>query len=159
MRKIAYWIWCGFVAYAVVWAHLREDGAALSRAAFEERHRIGYDIYAASDAGQAYDLLAAAFAGKELDRQYGYYARASRQLAEAGAGVTVWDLTYQDFRVLEARGDSCRVRSKWTVFFVLGHSKHSHIRGNVYEAEFEMKRVGGEWKIVGSQIVGDSSLT
>ena len=72
--------------------------------------------------------------------------------------MTVWDLTYQDFKLLDARADSCRVRAKWTVFFVLGHSKHSHIRGNTYEAEFEMKRVAGEWKIVGSQIVQDSAV-
>lgn len=159
LRKIAFAIWCAVLALAMLWAHTRAPALIPpTRALFEEQHRMSYDIFAASNDGQAYDLLSAAFAGKELDRQFGFYAQAARQLGAAEATVTVWDLTYQDFKLLDAHGDTCRVRSKWTVFYVLGHARHSHIRGNAYEAIFELRKDAGGWRIVSSEIVGDNNL-
>lgn len=159
LSKIAFAIWCVILAGAMIWARTRgPEQEPPTRALFEERHRMSYDSFAASDDAQAYDLLAAAFAGKELDRQFGFYAKAARQLVDAGAAVTVWDLTYQDFKLLEMRGETCRVRSKWTVFYVLGHARHSHIRGNAYEAIFDLRKTDGGWRIVRSEIVGENNL-
>src|SRR5690349_21409549 len=125
MRVVVWTGWVLALTVALVWARSYEANVSPpTRAQFEERHRICYDIFAASNHEHAYDLLAATFRGGELDREYGLYAVAARQLAQAGANVTVWDLAYQDFRVLKIRGSRCRVYSKWTVTYVLGHGQH-----------------------------------
>lgn len=143
----------------MIWARGRtHDATPPTRVEFEERHRVCYDIYAASDPGHAYDLLAQTFGGSELDRQYCLYAKASKQLARAGASVTVWDLQYQDFRLLESKADHCSVYSKWNVVYVLGHSKHSHVRSNAYEAVFEMQKDATGWHVISSRILSDNEL-
>ncbi|HLX62236.1 MAG TPA: hypothetical protein VKX17_13230 [Planctomycetota bacterium] len=147
------------VALALVWARARvPDQAPPTREAFEERHRLCYDIYAAADNGAAYDLLASAFAGKELDHQYCVFAKAESQLAQALANVTVWDLQYQDFKVLAARGNSCTIYSKWMVTYILGHSQHSHVRVNAYEVVFELSKGPDGWRIVSSRILNENNL-
>src|SRR5258708_3465106 len=96
-----WYAWCAALFAALLSAHSRQPNLPPpTREAFEERHRVSYDIYAASSLGQAYDLLAATFDGAELDRQYCLYAKAAKQLSSAGASVTVWDMLYQDFKVL-----------------------------------------------------------
>ncbi len=143
----------------MVWARFRtHDQRPPTRAEFEERHRICYDIFAASDAGHAYDLLAQTFCGGELDKQYGSYATATKQLVKAGASVTVWDLQYQDFKLLESKANRCTVYSKWNVVYVLGHSQHSHVRSNAYEAVFELVKDASGWRVISSRILSDNNL-
>ena len=159
LRAAAFGVWCAFVIAAMVWARFREPNELPpSRALFEERHRICYDIYAASDFGHAYDLLAQTFTGAELDRQYCLYAKAAKQLAKAGASVIVWDLQYENFKLLEAKGNHCTVSAKWTVVYVLGHSQHSHVRSNAYEAVFEMSKSAEGWRVISSRIVSENNL-
>ena len=143
----------------MVWARAHERREAPpSRAEFEERHRICYDIYAASDFSHAYDLLAQTFSGEELDRQYCLYAKANKQLIQAGATVTVWDLQYQDFKLLDLEGSHCTIYSKWNVVYVLGHSQHSHVRSNAYEAVFELRKEADGWRVISSRIVSENNL-
>jgi hypothetical protein len=157
--SLAWYAWITLVAAAMLWARRHEPNAPPpTREAFEERHRLCYDIYAAADHSHAYDLLSAAFAGPELDRQYCAFAKAAEQLRAATADVTVYALQYEDFKVLESRGSHCRVYSKWSVVYILGHSQHSHVRNNVYEAEFELDREGDGWRIVSSRIVNENSV-
>jgi len=161
-RILLSWIWRAWVcivAAAMIWAARKvPDVAPPSREAFEERHRIAYDVYAAADNSHAYDLLAAAFAGEELDRQYGAFAKACSQLNKTGANVIVWDLQYQDFKVVSAHGDRCSIYSKWAVVYVLGHSQHSHVRSNAYEAVFELVKEPDGWRIESSSIVNENIL-
>ncbi len=158
LRTTATIAWCIALLCAMIWAHSYERNVVPpTRAEFEERHRICYDIYAASSADHAYDLLAATFRGEELDREFCLYAQAARQLNQATATVTVWDLAYQDFKVLEVNGARCKVYSKWTVTYVLGHSQHSHVRSNAYEAVFEMSKDAEGWRIESSRIVSEDS--
>ena len=159
IRAIATCAWCAALLSAMVWARCRErNEPPPSRAAFEERHRICYDIYAASEFSHAYDLLAQTFGGGELDRQYCLYAKAAKQLSKAGASVTVWDLQYEDFKLLESKGNRCTVSAKWTVVYVLGHSQHSHVRSNAYEAVFEMSKSADGWRVISSRIVSENNL-
>ena len=157
--RALWFVWLALVASALVWArfHVRDE-APPAREAFEERHRLCYDIYAAADNGAAYDLLASAFAGAELDRQYCVYAKAESQLSQALANVTVWDLQYQDFRVLASHGNRCTIYSKWMVTYVLVHSQHSHVRVNAYEVVFELKKGADGWRIVSSRILNENNL-
>jgi hypothetical protein len=158
-RKIAWLAWCGLLAAGFAYFHSQRPSAVPpERAAFEEQHRVCYDVYATSDISHAYDLLALAFDGEELDRQFCVYARALEQMRKAGADVTVWDLSYQDFRVLESDGERCTVYSKWNVVYVLGHSRHSHVRSNVYEVVFELRHGAGGWKIVDSRIQSETNV-
>ena len=157
---MVWYVWCGCMILAQIWAlNFVPDEMPPERGAFEERHRIAYDIYAAGTPEHAYDLLSSTFSGSELDRQYCFFAKAERQLNGAQAAVYVWDLLYQDFRVLEVHGANCKVYAKWTVTYVLSHSQHSHIRGNTYEAEFDMHKSDDGWKIVGSRIINENSLS
>jgi hypothetical protein len=71
--------------------------------------------------------------------------------------VIVWDLLYQDFKVLEVRGTRCKVLSKWTVTYVLGHTQHSHVRSNAYEVVFDLVKDADGWRIEASRILSEDS--
>ncbi|MEI6234134.1 MAG: hypothetical protein WCT04_13850 [Planctomycetota bacterium] len=159
LRTAALCVWCLTLVAAMIWArgHERTE-APPTRADFEERHRVCYDIYASSDSAHAYDLLAQAFNGNELDRQYCLYAKSAKQLVKAGANVTVWDLQYQDFKIIASAGNRCTVYSKWNVVFVLGHTQHSHVRSNAYEAVFELIKDANGWRVTSSRIVNENTL-
>ena len=160
LKKAAWLAWCGLVVAGFVhFRGHRPPAAPPERAAFEERHRVCYDIFATGDISHAYDLLAMTFDGAELDRQFCVYARALEQMRKAGADVTVWDLSYQDFRVLETTDERCTVYSRWNVVYVLGHSRHSHVRSNVYEVVFELRLGADGWKIIDSRIRSETPLT
>ncbi len=157
LGHVLWYGWCVLLLCSIAFlpglVRSRSRAPSATRAQFEQRHRISYDVYAMRDESSAYDLLAQTFTGRELDRQFVDLAQGQTQTRKAKADVMVWDVLYQDFKILESRGSRCRVYCKWNVVFVLGHKSHSHVRSNAYEAHFDMEYANGEWRIAESRIL------
>lgn len=103
-----------------------------------------YDAFAKTDEAQIYDGLASVAAGDALEALY---------LERAGALATgglpdqvVHDLSLTEGTWRMADG-AMTADIHWAVLAQVGHSEHTHMRGNAYGAELLIAPADGAWKL------------
>lgn len=109
------------------------------------------DIYRAmtiSDRSQLYDALAKIFTKDHLEAQFNRVARFQDTRVKDGVEIFIDDIEYQDLAV---SGHS--VKAHWIVRGSIQHNNHVHHRSLEYEADYQMVKEGGSWKVAGSEVV------
>jgi len=105
-----------------------------------------------------YDVLARSAAGGLLTDIYLETRRGLELANQGGARVKVKDIEVLETRLVESRGDSLTVESKWNVFGSVGHWGHIHQRKNGYHALLEISEIDGAWKLTGLEILQEERL-
>jgi len=105
-----------------------------------------------------YDVLARSASGDLLTDIYLETRRGLELASQGGARVKVKDIEILESALIDSRGASLTVDSRWNVFGSVGHWGHIHQRTNGYHAKLEISEVDGVWKLTGLEILEEERL-
>jgi hypothetical protein len=105
-----------------------------------------------------YDVLAQSASGELLTDIYLETRRGLELANQGGARVKVKEIEVQESSLIDSRGDSLTVESRWAVFGSVGHWGHIHQRKNGYHARLEISEIDGTWKLTGLEILEEERL-
>jgi hypothetical protein len=105
-----------------------------------------------------YDVLARSVSGDLLTDIYLETRRGLELASQGGARVKVKDIEILESALIDSRGTTLTVDSRWNVFGSVGHWGHIHQRTNGYHAKLEISEIDSVWKLTGLEILEEERL-
>jgi hypothetical protein len=107
-----------------------------------------YRAYEESDEVAIYNALAKVAAGDALTE---LYLQRRQSIVDNGLEAATQTLHRLDLvdAAADRNGQGLAVRARWQVIGTVGHSTHTHVRGNAYAADLNMALIAGAWRITG----------
>jgi hypothetical protein len=117
----------------------RLGGADAIANRFREIHTRVYDVYSLGiDRDAIHALLASAFAGDALTREYVEQFTTLRRMRDEGTAIDVLAVDYESVNVVGGEPEGVLVSADWSVGGIVTHQNHKHHRVNRYQAIYTL---------------------